>query len=80
MSHIMKSSRIVGIERLGGDCGTNRDPQLMENDRLANWSWLTKGRVPERMTSTCFRISARDLSWAHTNPDYVRNEKVEAPK
>ena len=68
----LRSNRIVGVAVMGGDCGTNRDPALLEADRLASWAALTKGRVPERMTSMATTVPSRDLSWAKTNEYYVR--------
>ena len=67
------NSRMIGIERMGGDCGTNRDQQLFENDRQASWAALTNGRVPERMTSMATTVPERDLAWSKTNAGYMRN-------
>jgi hypothetical protein len=71
MIHVMTSSRTIAVECLGGDCGTNRDPQLLEDDRRASWLALTKGRVPERMTSMSAPMPERDVSWKATNPVYM---------
>ena len=63
---------IVGIAKIGGDCGTNRDPQLFEADRQASWAALTKGRKLVEMKTTA--QPARDFMprpWADTNRYYV---------
>ena len=67
----LRSTRVVGVECMGSDCGTNRDPQLLEDDRMASWLALTKGRVLERMTSMAAPMPARDISWKATNPVYM---------
>lgn len=67
----LHSNRVIGVERLGGDCGMNRDPQLLEDDRRASWLALTKGREPERMTSMAAPMPERDVSWKATNPVYM---------
>ena len=67
----LHSTRVVGVECMGSDCGTNRDPQLLEADRQASWLALTKGRVLERMTSMAAPVPARDLNWRATNPAYM---------
>ena len=36
--------RTIGVARIGGNSGTNRDPQLFEADRRANWLALTQPR------------------------------------
>jgi hypothetical protein len=71
MIHVTTNSRTIGIERMGGDCGTNRALYLLESDRRASWAALTKGRVPERMTSMATTVPARDLNWKATNPAYM---------
>jgi hypothetical protein len=67
----LRSNRVIGVECMGSDCGTNRDPQLLEDDRRASWLALTKGRVPEQMTSMAAPVPARDLNWRATNPAYM---------
>ena len=67
----LRSSRVIGVAVMGGDCGTNRDPALLERDRRASWAALTKGRVPERMYAAAATGPARDLNWKATNPAYM---------
>ena len=67
----LHSSREIGVERGGGSGGTNMDTQLLEDDRRASWMALTKGRVPEPMTSMATTVPARDLNWKATNPAYM---------
>jgi hypothetical protein len=71
----LRSNRIVGVAVMGGDCGTNRDPELLERDRRASWAALTKGRVPERMESegTSTRgAKEKPRHWRESNGDFYK--------
>lgn len=37
---MIRSTRTLGIERCGGNAGTNRDPALFESDRQRSMDWL----------------------------------------
>ncbi len=74
---MMGSSRVIGVARLGGNAGTNRDPALYEAARQADWAKLTGGRETERMHPGRLRLGKVNAStpWQQSNLFYMRNPK-----
>ena len=75
---MMGSSRTIGVPRLGGDAGTNRDPALYEAARQADWAKLTGGRELEKMRPGRVRsvkIAKSENPWKQSNILYMRNHK-----
>jgi hypothetical protein len=74
----MGSSRTIGVPRIGGNAGTNRDPAAFESAGKAEWARLTGGRVVETMKPGRVRIAKRAKSanpWKQSNILYMRNHK-----
>ena len=73
----LRSNRIAGVAVMGGDCGTNRDPELLERDRRASWAALTKGRVPERMDAAAAAgPKKRQRPWRESNGDFYKGRMI----
>jgi hypothetical protein len=74
---MMGSSRTIGVARLGGNAGTNRDPALYEAARQADWAWLTGGRELEKMRPGRVRLvnPTAENPWKMSNLYYMRNPK-----
>ena len=74
---MMGSSRTIGVERSGGNAGTNRDPELYEASRKADWNKLTGGREMEPVRPGRVRIgTVRDSTqWRDSNLWYMKNPK-----
>jgi len=72
----MNSGRSIGVARLSGNEGTNRDPGLYEQSRQADWLKLTGGRQVEPMHPGRRRIvSQRTAGWRKTNIKYMTNHQ-----
>jgi hypothetical protein len=75
---MMGSSRTTGVERSGGNAGTNRDPDLYAAALKADWHKFTGGRAmepvrPGRVRSVKIAKSANP--WKQSNILYMRNPK-----
>jgi hypothetical protein len=74
---MMGSSRTIGVPRLGGNAGTNRDPAAFAAERKAEWARLTGGRVVETMSPGRLRMGKvkASIPWQQSNLFYMRNPK-----
>ena len=69
-----RSGRIIGVARMGGNAGTNRDPALYEQYRQADWHKLTGGRQVEPMHPGTRRLVSQPAAgWRKTNIKYMTN-------
>lgn len=77
MSAMTGSSRTIGVPRLGGNAGTNRDPEAFAAERKAEWARLTGGRVVETMRPGRVRTvkPAASNPWKMSNLYYMCNPK-----
>lgn len=80
----MGSSRTIGVPRLGGNAGTNRDPAAFAADRKAEWARLTGGRVVETMrpgrVRTVTPAKKQPYHWKQTNRYYMSGNKKRGAK
>jgi hypothetical protein len=74
---MMGSSRSIGEARSGGNAGTNRDPELYESARKADWNKLTGGREMDPMLPGRVRSVKPNAEnpWKVSNLYYMRNPK-----
>ncbi len=74
---MMGSSRTIGVPRIGGNAGTNRDPVAFVAERKEECTRLTGGRVVETMSPGRLRIGKANakIPWQQSNLYYMRNPK-----